>query len=66
MVVTEISLITPPVGLNMFVLSGVLRDVETTTVFHGVTPFWTVDILRFSLLPFVPPVAIVLPKLFYG
>jgi tripartite ATP-independent transporter DctM subunit len=65
-VVTEISLITPPVGLNVFVLSGVLKDVKTTTIFKGVTPFWAVDVMRLAVLLFVPPVAIILPKLFYG
>ena len=39
-VVTEISLITPPVGLNVFVLKGVLGDVSTATIFRGTIPFW--------------------------
>ncbi|WP_036817450.1 TRAP transporter large permease, partial [Photobacterium sanctipauli] len=39
-VVTEISLITPPVGLNVFVLSGVIKDIKTSTIFKGVVPFW--------------------------
>ncbi len=64
-VVTEISLITPPVGLNVFVLSGVLRDVSTTTVFRGVTPFWCADILRLALLVFIPWISLVLPNLLY-
>ena len=38
-VVTEISLITPPIGLNVFVLKGVVRDVSVSTIFKGVTPF---------------------------
>ena len=53
-VVTEISLITPPVGLNVFVLSGVLKDVRTSTVFKGVTPFWCADIGRLALLVAFP------------
>ena len=64
-VVTEISLITPPVGLNVFVLSGVLRDVKTSTVFRGVTPFWCVDIVRLALLVGFPGVSLLLPRLFY-
>ncbi len=43
-VVTEISLITPPVGLNVFVLKGVVPDVTTGTIFRGVTPFWVSDL----------------------
>jgi tripartite ATP-independent transporter DctM subunit len=61
-VVTEISLITPPVGLNVFVLKGVVKDVSTATIFAGVTPFWIVDILRLALLVFVPWLVLVLPN----
>jgi tripartite ATP-independent transporter DctM subunit len=43
-VITEISLITPPVGLNVFVLRGVLPDVRTTTIFRGVT--WLPSFVR--------------------
>jgi len=64
-VVTEISLITPPVGLNVFVLAGVLKDVKTTTVFKGVTPFWCVDIIRLAILVLLPGIALVLPNLLY-
>ena len=53
-VVTEISLITPPVGLNVFVLRGVLPDVSTGTIFKGVTPFWVADIFRLTLIVVVP------------
>ena len=60
-VVTEISLITPPVGLNVFVLKGVVGDVSTATIFRGVTPFWVVDIFRLALLLAVPAVALFLP-----
>jgi tripartite ATP-independent transporter DctM subunit len=60
-VVTEISLITPPIGLNVFVLRGVLGDVSTGTIFRGVTPFWIVDILRLLLLVFVPWLVLVVP-----
>ncbi|MEZ5660970.1 MAG: TRAP transporter large permease [Burkholderiaceae bacterium] len=61
-VVTEISLITPPVGLNVFVLRGVVGDVSTGTIFRGVTPFWMFDILRLALLLFVPMLSLYLPS----
>ncbi len=60
-VVTEISLITPPVGLNVFVLRGVLGDVTTGTIFRGVTPFWIVDILRLLLFILLPAIVLFLP-----
>ncbi len=53
-VVTEISLISPPVGLNVFVLRSVLAEVSLGTIFRGVTPFWIADILRLALLIAVP------------
>ncbi|WP_029066114.1 TRAP transporter large permease [Labrenzia sp. DG1229] len=61
-VVTEISLITPPVGLNVFVLRAVVRDVPTATIFKGVTPFWMVDIVRLLLLLSLPALVLFLPN----
>ncbi|WP_299200048.1 TRAP transporter large permease [uncultured Amphritea sp.] len=60
-VVTEISLITPPVGLNVFVLKSVLPDVKLSTIFKGVTPFWIADIVRLLLIATVPAISLVLP-----
>jgi len=60
-VVTEISLITPPVGLNVFVLKGVIPDVSTGTIFRGVTPFWIADIFRLALLVAFPVITLYLP-----
>ena len=62
-VVTEISLITPPVGLNVFVLNGMLPDVRLATIFKGVTPFWIVDIVRLALLVLLPSISLWLPSL---
>ena len=53
-VVTEISLITPPVGMNVFVLKSVLKDVSLGTIFRGVLPFWLADIVRLALLISLP------------
>jgi tripartite ATP-independent transporter DctM subunit len=61
-VVTEISLITPPVGLNVFVLRGVLPDVSTGTIFRGVTPFWVADLFRLALIVLVPWLSLWLPS----
>ncbi|CUH87671.1 Neu5Ac permease [Phaeobacter sp. CECT 5382] len=61
-VVTEISLITPPVGLNVFVLKGVVGDVTTATIFRGVTPFWIVDVIRLALLVLLPSLVLFLPN----
>jgi C4-dicarboxylate transporter DctM subunit len=62
-VVTEISLITPPIGLNVFVLKGVVKDVSVSTIFRGVTPFWVADIIRLILLTLLPALSLFLPSL---
>lgn len=62
-VATEISLITPPIGLNVFVLKGVLKDVPVSTIFKGVTPFWVADIFRLLLLALIPWISLFLPSL---
>ncbi|WP_349358014.1 TRAP transporter large permease [Stappia sp.] len=61
-VVTEISLITPPVGLNVFILKSVVPDVATATIFRGITPFWVADILRLALIVLLPPLVLFLPQ----
>ena len=61
-VAIEISLITPPVGLNVFVLKAIIPDVPTGTVFRGVVPFIVMDILRILLLIAVPSLALVIPS----
>ncbi|MGH1359355.1 MAG: TRAP transporter large permease [Burkholderiaceae bacterium] len=60
-VVVEISLITPPVGLNVFVLRGVLPDVSTATIFKGVTPFWIADLFRLAIIVSFPMLSLWLP-----
>lgn len=64
-VVTEISLITPPVGMNVFVLSAVIRDVKASTIFKGVTPFWCADIFRLALVTLFTSISLFLPELLY-
>ena len=62
-VMTEISLITPPVGLNVFVLKTVLPDVSLGTVFRGVVPFILADVVRIALILAIPGLALWLPSL---
>ncbi len=61
--VIEISLITPPVGMNIFVLASVMPDIPTTTIWRGVTPFIAADILRMATLITFPALSLYLPKL---
>jgi C4-dicarboxylate transporter DctM subunit len=62
-VVVEIGLISPPVGMNLFVLKTLLPQVPTTTVFRGVMPFMLADCVRFALLITFPMISLWLPSL---
>jgi C4-dicarboxylate transporter, DctM subunit len=59
--VVEIGLISPPVGMNLFVLSTLLPQVPTTTVFRGVLPFMAADIVRLAILIAFPVISLWLP-----
>ena len=65
-VVTEISLITPPIGLNVFVLRGVLPDVAAATIFRGLVPCIGADIVRLALIVLFPGISLALPRLLSG
>jgi tripartite ATP-independent transporter DctM subunit len=64
--VVEISLITPPIGLNVFVIKSMLPDVPLKTIFRGIAPFFVADIIRLALVVFFPSLALWLPALVYG
>ena len=61
-VVTEISYITPPVGMNAFVLQSVVRDVRLGTIFRGLLPFVAMDVVRIGLLIAFPMLVLFLPS----
>ncbi|MEK7701763.1 MAG: TRAP transporter large permease [candidate division NC10 bacterium] len=61
--VVEIGLISPPVGMNMFVLKTLLPEVPTGTVFRGVMPFMWADVLRLAILVAFPAISLWLPSL---
>ncbi len=60
--VIEVSLITPPVGMNVFVLSSVLPDVPTGQIWKGVTPFVFADLVRIAILIAFPVITLFLPQ----
>jgi C4-dicarboxylate transporter DctM subunit len=65
-VVVEIGLITPPVGLNIFVMRAQLPDIPLTTMFRGIGPFLFADAILIALLLLFPQIALWLPGLLYG
>ncbi|MEZ2720065.1 TRAP transporter large permease [Paenalcaligenes hominis] len=61
-VAAEISLITPPLGLNIFMIKNVMPDIPLRTVIYGVTPFVLTDIIRLAVLVLVPWIVMVIPN----
>jgi len=61
-IVLEVGLITPPVGMNVFVIKGAVPDVPLTTMFKGVWPFLIAAIICIGLLTLFPQIALFLPS----
>jgi len=63
LVVVELGLITPPVGLNVFVIKSFRPMTPMSTIFRGVFPFFLGEILRVGLLILAPALCLLLPRL---
>jgi len=61
-IVLEIGLITPPVGLNVFVIKGAVPDVPLTTMFKGIWPFLVAAVICIGILIVFPQIALYLPS----
>lgn len=64
--VMESGLITPPVGMNVYVISGVAKDVPLFQIFRGVFPFLIALLIALAVVITVPSIATWLPSLLYG
>jgi C4-dicarboxylate transporter DctM subunit len=62
-VVTEISFIVPPLGLNLFVLKSTVPDLDTRLLYRGIMPFMYADFVRLALLIWLPAISLFLPNL---
>ncbi len=62
----EFCLITPPIGLNCFVVAGVRPELSVQDVFRGVTPFFFADMVTIGVLIAFPSIVLWLPKLILG
>jgi TRAP-type C4-dicarboxylate transport system permease large subunit len=63
LVVVEVGLITPPVGLNVFIINSMATDVPMKETFKGVLPFLASDAIRVCLLIAFPAISLILPEL---
>ncbi len=61
--ISEIGVITPPVGMNVYVMKGVAPEVPLVTIFKGIFPFLLADIVSVMLLLFIPQITLFLPSI---
>ncbi|PQO24805.1 C4-dicarboxylate ABC transporter permease [Rhodobacteraceae bacterium WD3A24] len=66
LIVVELGLITPPVGMNVFVISALARDTPMSETFKGIVPFFLVEILRVAILLAFPGLVLWLPRVLSG
>jgi len=59
--VGEIANITPPMGMTVFVIKGIAKDVQMQTVIRGILPFVVADMLHLILLVVFPKISLFLP-----
>ena len=62
----EMGLISPPVGLNVFIVKSVAPKVPLGTIFRGVLPFWLMMIVALAILIAFPQISLILPNTMFG
>ncbi len=66
LIVVELGLITPPVGMNVFVISALARDTPMSETFKGVMPFFGAELIRVAILLAFPIITLWLPRYLSG
>ena len=62
-IAVEVAAITPPIGMNVFVLKTVLPELKLGVIYRGILPFFVADLIRLSLVLLVPSIPLFLPSL---
>jgi len=65
-IVLEMGLISPPVGINVFVVKGIAEDVPMGRIFAGILPFWTAMILCVLIITAFPQIVMIVPDTMMG
>jgi TRAP-type C4-dicarboxylate transport system permease large subunit len=65
LIVVEVGLITPPVGMNLFVINSMDREIPMSATYRGVLPFVVTDIVRVAVLLMFPMITLALVRLLY-
>ena len=61
-IILEMALISPPVGMNVFVVKGVARDVPMRDIYIGILPFWAAMMICLAILVAFPGLSLILPN----
>lgn len=65
-IVLEMALISPPVGINVFVVKGIAPNVPLNTIFRGIWPFWFAMLGCVIIIVLLPAIALTLPNTMFG
>jgi tripartite ATP-independent transporter DctM subunit len=61
-VMCEIALVTPPIGMNVFVIAGMVKEVPMYTIFRGIVPFLIAELICLGLIIAFPQIALLIPQ----
>ena len=62
-VMSEMAMITPPIGMNIFVVSGIVKDVPMYTIYKGIGPFLVCIIVLLAILIAFPQIPMLIPNM---
>jgi len=65
-IMVEVGLIHPPVGMNLFVIQAQAPDVKIASIYRGIVPFLLAPLVLIVLMFLFPQIALWLPKALYG
>jgi TRAP-type C4-dicarboxylate transport system permease large subunit len=65
-IVLEMGLIDPPVGINVFIVKGLVPDVPMSEIFAGIFPFWLAMMACIAILIVFPEIALIIPNTMIG
>ena len=65
LIVVEVGLITPPVGMNLFIINSMAKDIPIQKTYHGVLPFLITDFVRVGFLLCFPAISLWLVNMMF-
>ena len=65
-ILCEVGLLTPPVGINLFVIQGIAEGTKIETIIKGAAPFFLIMLIGIAIFTFVPDIILTLPNYMLG